>query len=198
MTHPLHFRPHLETPKNDRPNPVGLLALSLLVSLLVSACRAPAACRNETGCIVIPPDAPLVLGALHAWLGEHAFAGEQMLAGIQKAIEARKYLLEHEIVLHRAGSECTGESARLAATALLTDPNLFLLLGPTCTDEIEAITPLLADAGVFLVTPPPGEEAAYRQTMQILDILQQVTIPARDGTLYLPRMDLRRKLQALP
>ncbi len=193
-------QPPVRTAIHGKPQPhhVELVPLFLLLCLLLSTCRAPAACRNEAGCIVIPPDAPVILGVLHTWLGEHASAGEQMLFGIRRAVKEQEHLFGHEIVLRRAGSECTQESARLAATALLTNPNVFLILGPTCAEELEAITPLLADAGVFLVTPPPGEEAAYRLTMQILDMLQHAAIPTRDGTLYLPRRDLQRRLHALP
>lgn len=198
MLRSLHWQARPESSENHRPHHVGLLALFLLFCFLLQACGTPAACRNESGCIVIPPDAPLVLGVLRAWLGEHASAGEQMLKGVKRAVEEREYLLGHEIVLRRAGSECNKESAHLAATSLLTDPTVFLILGPTCTEEIDVIAPLLADAGVFLVTPPAGEEIAYRRTLQILDILQQAAIQARDGTLYLPRQNLQHRLHALP
>lgn len=196
MAQPSHRHARAEVNVNRCSRRVGLIAL--LFGLLLSACRVPAPCKDEAGCIVIAPDRPVVLGVLRAWLGEHASAGEQMLTGIQKAVEERESLLGHDIALHRAGSECNEESARLAATALLTDPDIFLLLGPTCADEINAIAPLLTDAGVFLVTPPTGEEAAYRLTTQILDILQQAAIQGHDGTLYLPRRDLQRRLQTLP
>lgn len=196
MAQPSPRHAHPEVNVNYRPRRVGLIAL--LFGLLLGACRTPAPCKDEAGCIVIAPDRPVVLGVLRAWLGEHASAGEQMLAGIRRAVEERESVLGHEIILHRAGSECTEESARLAAAALLTDPDIFLLLGPTCAEESNAIAPLLTDAGVFLITPPAGEEAAYRLTTQILDILQQAAIQGHDGTLYLPRRDLQRRLHALP
>ncbi len=174
------------------------IAALLATCYLLSACQAPAICRVAAGCVFVPPDQPLVIGVLRAWLGPHAAAGTETLAGIKRAVEERSYLLGHHIVLNRAGSECTQESARMAATALLTDADVFLIIGPTCAVEVAAITPLLQDAGVFLATPLPGEEAAYRLTIQILDSLEEIAIQSPDGALYLPRRDLDRVLGPLP
>jgi len=189
--------PHVRT--EARPSPPRAIGRVLLLGLLLlGACRPPAACLEAEGCVLVPPDAPLVIGVLRAWLGEYAQAGEQMLDGIQQAVEERPTLLGHEILLRRAGSECSEESARIAATALLTDSDIFLILGPTCPDEIPAITPLLQDAGVILVTPPPGKEAAYHRTRQVLDSLEQIAVKSRDGTLYLPRRAVQASLTRLP
>ncbi len=177
--------------------PVHRIVL-VLACILLSACQPPAVCREAPGCVWIPPDEPLVLGVLRTWVGEQAAAGAATLAGVQQAIEERGSLLGHRLVLSRAASECTPESARIAVTALLTNARLFLILGPTCSTEIPVIAPLVEEAGAFLITPPAGEEAAYQQTSQILAILEQIAIPGRDGALYLPRRELQRWLASLP
>ncbi len=178
---------------NRRSAAAALLTVSLL---LVSCAAAPYECTDPLGCLEISPGSPVVIGAILATTGEQGPAGTASLQSVEKAVADKDELLGHPIQLVRYGTDCTADSARVAAAEFATYANLSAVIGPTCTDEALVAGPILLDAGIPLLGPAPDSAAAYALTNQVFAAIEQAAIQMPDGTLYIPRLALRQALGA--
>ncbi len=172
----------------------ALLTISLL---LVSCAAAPYECTDPLGCLEISPGSPVVIGAILANTGEQGPAGNASLQGVEKAVADKVELLGHPIQLLRYGTDCTTDSARVAATEFATYADLSAVIGPTCADEAVVAGPILLDAGIPLLGPVTNSAAAYELTNQVFAAIKQVAVRTPDGTLYIPRTTLRQALESI-
>ena len=173
----------------------ALLTISLL---LVSCAAAPYKCTDPLGCLEISPGSPVVIGTILATLGEQRPAGIESLQGVEKAVADKVELLGHPIQLLRYGTDCTADSARVAATEFATSPDLSAVIGPTGTDETFVAVPILLNAGIPLLSPVPNSAAAYELTNQIFTAIEQVAVQTPDKILYIPRQALLEELHLYP
>jgi len=173
-------------------------SLSLIVAsiFLLAACGpATYTCTDPLGCLEIPPDSPLVIGVLSTLSGENAPAGTKMLASVQSAVDETGLILSHEVDLVWQGTDCTAESAHLAAALLVQTPDLLAVIGPSCPADAPFMIPVFEDAGVAVLNPTAGGNAAFRQ---LVSAIQEVAISQNNGTLNLPRAALQETLENQP
>jgi ABC-type branched-subunit amino acid transport system substrate-binding protein len=163
----------------------------ITIGLVLTACAAAAyQCNDPLGCQEIPPDSPVVIGAILATSGQNGPVGTEALQVVEKAIADKDVLLGHSIKLYHYGTDCTADSAREAATEFATYVELTAVLGPTCALETSAAGPILLAAGIPLLSPAPDPAKAYEMANQILAAIEQVAVRMPDETLYIPRQAL--------
>ncbi len=173
----------------------ALLTVSLL---MVSCAAAPYDCTDPLGCLEISPGSPVVIGAILATTGEQGPAGTASLQSVEKAVADKDELLGHPIQLLRYGTDCTADSARVAATEFATYTDLSVVVGPTCAGEAVVAGPILLDAGIPMLGPVTDSAAAYELANQAIAAIEQVTVQIPDGTLYIPRQALLDALNLSP
>jgi ABC-type branched-subunit amino acid transport system substrate-binding protein len=113
---------------------------------------------------------------------------------VEKAVAAKGDLLGHPIHLINYGTDCTTDSASIGATEFATTIDLLAAIGPTCSDEVNAVTSILADAGIPLLGPAINPTTAYTLTTRVLKAIQQVAVQMPDKTLFIPRLALFSEL----
>jgi ABC-type branched-subunit amino acid transport system substrate-binding protein len=92
-------------------------AALLTISLLLAACSAaPYKCTDPLGCLEIPPDSPILIGAILATSGEQGSLGAGSLQNVEKTLAEKDKILGHSIQLVRYSTDCSAESTRVAAT----------------------------------------------------------------------------------
>jgi branched-chain amino acid transport system substrate-binding protein len=165
-------------------------ALVIICLLLVSCGAAPYDCTDPLGCLEIPPGSPVVIGAILATSGEQRPLATASLQSVKKAIADKGKFLGHPLQLITYGTDCIAESAQMAATEFATNSNLSAVIGPTCSDEAAAASPVLLNAGIPLLGPVTNSTAAYTLTNQVLAAIQQVSVQMPDKTIYIPRQAL--------
>lgn len=173
------------------PGTLRIYAALLLITLMLVSCGAVSYnCIDPLGCLEIPPGSPVVIGAILATSGEQRPVGTASLQSVEKAVADKGDLLGHPIHLITYGTDCTAGSAITGATEFATYPDLSAAVGPTCSNEVDAATPILADAGIPLLGPAINSLSAYALTTQVLTTIQQVAVRMPDKTLYIPRQAL--------
>ncbi len=169
--------------------------LFLASILFLAACGpAPYTCTDPLGCLEIPPDAPIVIGVLPTLSGPNAPAGTEMLAAVQAAMEETDNILGHEVELIWEGSDCTANSARLAAARLALTSGLLAVIGPSCPADAPYALPALEDAGIVVLAPAPDGGAAFRQ---LASAIESAAI-LEGGSLILPRTALQQAPENQP
>jgi ABC-type branched-subunit amino acid transport system substrate-binding protein len=173
-------------------------SLSLLFAsvFLLAACKpATYTCTDPLGCLEIPPDSPLVIGVLTTLSGQYAPTGTEVLASIQFAVDETGPILNHKVDLVWQSTDCTEESARLAAALLVQTPDLLAVIGPSCLADAAFSIPVFEDAGIAVLTPTRSGDTAFRQ---LAEAIQEVTVSQNNGTLNLPRTALQKTLETQP
>jgi ABC-type branched-subunit amino acid transport system substrate-binding protein len=166
-------------------------AALVLISLMIVSCGAASyKCVDPLGCLEITPGSSIVIGAILATSGEQRSVGSASLQSVEKAVADKGTLLGHPIHLINYGTDCTAGSAIAGATEFATYTDLTAAIGPTCSDEAIAATPILADAGIPLLGPAINSSTAYALTTRVLTAIQQVAVRMPDKTLYIPRQAL--------
>jgi len=174
---------------------VTLLTISLL---LVSCGGVSYQCTDPLGCLEISPGSPVIIGTILASNGEQGPAGTEALQSVEKAIADKDELLGHPIQLDRYATDCTADSARVAATEFATYPDLSAVIGPSCTDETVVASPILLNAGIPLLSPVPNSLAASELANQVFAAIEQVAVQMPDQTLYIPRQAFFNALHLNP
>ena len=132
-----------------------LLLCLLICCCVLTACQSPPRfeCRDAIGCITIAPGEPLKIGVIQALSGPVAPIGIEQMRAIQLALSANKHqFFGHPIELLIEDSQCSAEGGVIAAMKLLADPQLAALLGTTCSGSATAITGMIFEAGLTMVS----------------------------------------------
>jgi ABC-type branched-subunit amino acid transport system substrate-binding protein len=171
----------------------------LIISLLVGACgAAPYECIDPLGCLGISPGSPVVIGTILATSGAQRPVGIASLQNVEKAVADKRKLLGHPIKILRSATDCSADSAQVAATELAINPDLAVVIGPTCTDEVVDAGQILLNAGIPLLGPVLNAVSAYALTNQIFAAIQKVAILMPDKSIYIPRQALLEALNLSP
>jgi ABC-type branched-subunit amino acid transport system substrate-binding protein len=174
------------------------LALLTISLLLVSCGSAPYECTDPLGCLEIISGDPIVIGSILVTAGKQRPVGNQSLESMEKAVSDQDNLLGHPIQLISIGTDCTGNSARSAATGLAANPSMVAIIGPTCAVEADVAGPILLDAGIPLLGPVTDSEVAYELTNQVFAAIEQVAVQLPDSSLFIPRQALLEALFLSP
>jgi ABC-type branched-subunit amino acid transport system substrate-binding protein len=171
----------------------GILFVTIL--LIVSCYASPFNCNDPLGCQEVPNGDPVVIGALLTIYGDQGANGLKALDELRTTVEATGTFLDHPIDIDWQGTECTGDSARLAATLLALNQRIIAIIGPTCDSDSVIALPIFEVAGVLLIPPSPSPTTAFQD---LLIAIQQVANLKKDGTLIIPRTTLRNFIKNQP
>ena len=171
----------------------------LIVSLLMVSCGvASYECTDPLGCLEISPGSPVVIGTILATSGEQGPSGAESLHSVEKALSDKGEILGHPIQIIRHDTDCTAESAQIAATEFATNSSLAAVIGPSCTSETEVASSTLLNAGIPLLSPVPNPVKAYDMTNQVIAAIELVAVQMPDKTFYIPRQALFDALHLSP
>ena len=135
----------------------SLLSLLVLLALTIGACTpaAPAfECTDALGCVDIAPGDPIHIAWINSVSGATAALGQTNVNGGQLAIDDKGgELLGHPIQYDGEDSLCNAEGGQAAGTKVSADPTVVAILGTTCSSEARAAMPLVAAAGMVMMSP---------------------------------------------
>lgn len=127
--------------------------LALLSILLLTNCQDATNCRDEIGCVVIPPDQPIRLGYMLVTSGENQLLGVDSLGGIEIAIGDRGEIFDRPIELVGLDSKCSPEGGAEAAQAMVGRANIVAIIGTTCSSAASTALPIISEAGLLMISP---------------------------------------------
>jgi branched-chain amino acid transport system substrate-binding protein len=118
--------------------------------------EAPAAfeCTDSIGCVDIAPGDPIHIAWIQSVSGATAALGQTNVNGGELAIDDKGgELLGHSIQYDGEDSLCNAEGGQAAGTKVSADPTVVAILGTTCSSEARSAMPLVADAGMVMISP---------------------------------------------
>lgn len=127
----------------------------VLAALALGACAPPAfECTDAIGCVDIAPGDPIHIAWINTVSGATAFLGSVNNNGSELAFdEVNNELLGHPILFTGEDSLCNAEGGQAAGTKIAADPTVVAVIGTTCSSEARTAMPLLADAGMLMISP---------------------------------------------
>jgi branched-chain amino acid transport system substrate-binding protein len=117
---------------------------------------APAAfeCTDAIGCVDIAPGDPIHIAYALTVSGATASLGEDSKGAVEIAIADRGgELLGHPIELTGEDTLCNAEGGQAAGTKISADATIVGVIGTNCSSEARAAMPLLAQAGMVMISP---------------------------------------------
>ena len=110
-------------------------------------------CRDPAGCVVIGPDAPILIGVMLPLSGARRDLGIAAVHGIEIAVEHRQEIFGHPIEILAEDSVCEGEGALRTAEALIANPGLVSVVGSPCPGaDYDPVHRLCAES-ITLISP---------------------------------------------
>jgi branched-chain amino acid transport system substrate-binding protein len=140
-----------------RKHTLSVLGLLAVFSIIGAAC-GPAAptyeCTDAVGCVDIAPGDPVHLAYALVVAGPNETLGIDSRNGLEIAIDdVGGEILGHPIKFDGQDTGCSAEGGQAAGTALAADPTIVAVFGTSCSSEARVAVPLLADAGMVIVSP---------------------------------------------
>ncbi len=89
-------------------------------------------CIDPAGCVVVGPDAPILIGVLLPLSGDRQDLGVAARHGIDLAVEGKRDVLGHPIEVATEDSVCEAEGALPAAEALASNSGIVAIIGSSC------------------------------------------------------------------
>ena len=142
-----------------------LLVIVVLCSLL-AACgggatspQASGCAPNDTDCVEVGIGEPIYLGA---FLALDYASGRDVLASVRLALDYldgvfdqnQGQVLGHDVALPVEKDDCSPVSGRIGAQAMLTEPGLLAVIGPTCSGTaFGSADRVFSERDVLLVSP---------------------------------------------
>jgi len=109
---------------------------------------------DAIGVLKIGPTDPIHIAYALTVSGATATLGEDSKGGIEIAIDDRGgKLLGHDLQLTGEDTLCNAEGGQAAGTKLAADPTIVGVVGTNCSSEARAAMPLLAQAGMVMISP---------------------------------------------
>jgi branched-chain amino acid transport system substrate-binding protein len=153
----------------------ALMSVLVMAAMLLAACGTPAAteapaqptaapeqpeqpaafeCTDAIGCVDVAPGDPVHIAYGLVIAGPNESLGLDSRNGIEVAIDdVGGEILGHPIQFDGQDTGCNAETGQAAGTALAADPTIVAVIGTSCSSEARVALPLLADAGLVLVSP---------------------------------------------
>lgn len=109
---------------------------------------------DEFGCVEVVEGDPIRIASALAISGDVAFLGNDSNFGIEVAMADRGEVAGHEVELVKEDAGCSdAASGQTAAQAIVADPTIVSAIGTTCSRTAVPAMPVLADAGVVMISP---------------------------------------------
>ena len=126
-----------------------LFTLAALHGGVAEASETKGPVTDEIGVLAIPKGAPIQIGGYWIFSGADAALGTDQKRGVEIAVKDWKNTLAgHSIKLVTEDSLCSAEGGQTAAAKLAANPNLAIVLGPSCSSEATPGAPILWKAGL--------------------------------------------------
>ncbi len=111
---------------------------------------------DEVGVFVIPKGAPIQIGGYWVLSGADTALGLDQKRAVEIAIkDAGGKLVGHPIKFSAEDSLCNAEGGQTAATKLAANPNIVIVIGPSCSSEATPGAPILWKAGITSIGTSP-------------------------------------------
>jgi branched-chain amino acid transport system substrate-binding protein len=122
---------------------------------------------DDLGVVVIPKDAPIVIGGYWVISGPDTGLGVDSQRGAEIAFDdIGNKIIGHPIQFVVEDDACNAEGGQTAGTKLSTLPNIVAVLGPACSSAATAAAPILWKQGIVDIgtaTTAPSLTAADRK-----------------------------------
>ena len=133
---------------------VASLLLALGAAAAADVTKGPV--TDALGVVVLPKDAPSQIGGMYVLSGADASLGLDERRGVELAIEdLGGKVAGRDIKFTPEDSLCNAEGGQTAASKLAANPNIVIVIGPTCSSEATPGSPILWKAGIANVAPSP-------------------------------------------
>lgn len=155
-------------------NQSSSFAIFLLVVWLITSCvnlpGSPAEfnCLDAIGCVDIPAGEPIHIAYALALSGPEDSQGIDALHGLEIAIEDKKQILGHEILLTGEDEQCRPEGGYTASTKIAADYTIIAVIGPSCPEAAKTGIPILSQAGLTIISPSDREFDLTRSGNEVL------------------------------
>jgi ABC-type branched-subunit amino acid transport system substrate-binding protein len=169
-----------------------LLCTGMIIAFLIACNPTGYTCTDPMGCLEVAQGIPISIGIIYAGYGDTASNGQAQLNAVETAVAKKSLLLGHEIDLILQATDCTPENAIEAASALASNPQLVAVMGPTCVSEEWLTDPVLMEAGILIL--PYSLTDSHTEAYLLFSAIEQVAIPGKDGSIFIPRSELQVKL----
>lgn len=133
---------------------IGLLAV--VVTVTAGQCGAPKAkfqCTDPLGCVDIKPGEPVHIAYMMVVTGPDESLGLDTKYGVEIAIDDKKEILGHPILLTGEDTGCNAEGGQAAAQKIAADPTVVAIVGTNCSSEARPAAPIISQAGMVMVSP---------------------------------------------
>lgn len=131
-------------------------ALSTALGGAVLAEETKGPVTDELGVVVIPKDAPIQIGGMYVLSGADASLGLDERRGVEIAIkDVGGKIAGHDVKFTPEDSLCNAEGGQTAASKIAANPNIVIVVGPTCSSEATPGAPILWKAGITNIAPSP-------------------------------------------
>ncbi|MEJ5240729.1 MAG: branched-chain amino acid ABC transporter substrate-binding protein [Anaerolineales bacterium] len=141
--------------------------LVFFIGLLLGACAPKYTCQDAIGCVSIPPNEPIRIGAALTLSGPDAPYGIDALRGVEIAIADKGKVAGRSIELVKEDDQCDPKAGEEAARRLASDPTIVGVIGETCSGGSIPAARILSEAGMVLISPsstaPSLTDPATRQ-----------------------------------
>ncbi|MBW8011301.1 MAG: ABC transporter substrate-binding protein [Chloroflexi bacterium] len=125
----------------------------LVLSLVLLAGMAIAACGGGNDVVVIEPGEPIHIGYMLPTSGGASVYGESAIGAMNVLISQRGQLLGHDILLTGEDTECSAEGGETAAQRTVADPTIVGVIGTTCSSAMTAAMTTMSESGLTVISP---------------------------------------------
>ncbi|HYB09839.1 MAG TPA: branched-chain amino acid ABC transporter substrate-binding protein [Alphaproteobacteria bacterium] len=130
------------------------LAIAVLASPVTAATVGPV--TDDIGVVKIPKGAPIQIGGYWVLSGADTALGTDQKRAVEIAIkDMGGKLVGHPIKFSAEDSLCNAEGGQTAATKLAANPNIVIVIGPSCSSEATPGAPILWKAGITSIGTSP-------------------------------------------
>jgi branched-chain amino acid transport system substrate-binding protein len=118
------------------------------------AAPAEGGCTDPLGCVTIAPGEPIKIAYAMVTSGPNGSLGIDSQRGMEIAVEDMGgEILGHPVEIVGEDTGCSPEGGQAAAAKLASDSSLFAVVGTTCSSEARVGAPIIADAGMSMISP---------------------------------------------
>jgi branched-chain amino acid transport system substrate-binding protein len=111
---------------------------------------------DDIGVLVIPKGAPIQIGGYWVLSGPDTALGTDQKRAVEVAIkDIGGKLLGHPIKFTAEDSLCNAEGGQTAATKIASNPQVAIVVGPSCSSEATPGAPILWKAGIVSIGTSP-------------------------------------------
>src|SRR5215472_3473652 len=148
-------RKNMKTRKHWLLCSLGAIALGAFAATTAVAAETKGPVTDDIGVLVIPKGAPIQIGGYWVLSGADAALGLDQKRAVEIAVKEKKTLAGHPIKFSAEDSLCNAEGGQTAATKLAANPNLAIVIGPSCSSEATPGAPILWKAGITSIGTSP-------------------------------------------